>query len=93
MSSAVADQLTAPTGPVRSRPALSSREVEVLRTWLLADTKEEAARALYLSPATVTTYITRLRAKYLAVGRPARCKSRLLAYALQDELIRLEDFR
>ncbi|HHX85903.1 MAG TPA: LuxR family transcriptional regulator [Actinomycetales bacterium] len=91
MSSAVVDHAPADRS-LRQRPALSPREVEVLRTWLLADTKEEAARSLYLAPTTVTTYITRVRSKYLAAGRPARSKSRLLAHALRDGWIRLEDF-
>lgn len=91
MSSAVVDKPPA-CRTSRPRPTLSPRELEVLQTWLLADTKEEAARTLYLAPATVTTYITRIRSKYLAAGRPARCKSRLLALALQDGLIKLEDF-
>ena len=49
-------------------------------------------RARILAPTTVTTYITRVRSKYLAAGRPARSKSRLLAHALRDGWIRLEDF-
>lgn len=87
MSSTVAEPVTQ-----RVKPALSPREIEVLRTWLVADTKEEAARTLYLAPATVTTHITRVRSKYLGVGRIARSKSRLLALALQDGFVRLEDF-
>ena len=73
-------------------PALSPREIEVLRAWLLADTQDEAARTLYLAPTTVTTHLSRIRAKYGAVGRHARSKSRILAFALQDGFIRLEDF-
>lgn len=70
---------------------LSAREVEVLRTWLVSDTKETAARALYVSHSTVNTHITRIRSKYQDAGRPATTKTALLARALQDGLITVEE--
>ncbi|WOC13057.1 response regulator transcription factor [Gordonia sp. MP11Mi] len=66
------------------RPALSSREVEVLLAWLASDSKEDAAARLFISASTVSTHISRIRAKYGAVGRSAPTKAHLLARALQD---------
>ncbi len=73
------------------RPALTEREIEVLRTWLICDTKEAAGRLLFITPATVSTHIVRIRDKYEAVGRTANTKAALLARALQDGLITVEE--
>lgn len=67
-----------------SRPELSSREIEVLLAWLGADSKEDAATALFISASTVSTHLARIRAKYAAVGRDAPTKTHLFARALQD---------
>ncbi|WP_420838033.1 LuxR C-terminal-related transcriptional regulator [Antrihabitans stalactiti] len=75
-----------------SRPMLSSRESEVLLAWLRADTKPDAARRLYISPGTLNTHLTRIRAKYAAVGRPATTKAALFARALQDGYTDIEDW-
>lgn len=77
--------------PSRRRPELAPREKEVLITWLLTDNKNVAARQLHVSPATVRTHLQRIRAKYAAVGRPARTKASLVARALQDGLIEIDD--
>jgi hypothetical protein len=37
------------------------------------------------------THIARIRSKYADVGRPARTKAQLLARALQDGLVQLDD--
>lgn len=66
------------------RPMLSRREVEVLLTWLRAESKEDAAAELFISASTVSTHLARIRAKYTAAGRPAPTKTHLLARALQD---------
>lgn len=66
------------------RPVLSRREVEVLLTWLRAESKEDAAATLFISASTVSTHLARIRAKYTAAGRPAPTKTHLLARALQD---------
>ncbi|MEE3851058.1 LuxR C-terminal-related transcriptional regulator [Gordonia sp. LSe1-13] len=70
--------------PELRRPELSSREVEVLLAWLAAESKEEAAAALFISASTVSTHLARIRAKYSGVGREAPTKAHLLARALQD---------
>lgn len=72
-------------------PRLSGREVEVLRTWLICETKEAAGRVLFISPATVSTHIVRIRDKYEAAGRPANTKATLLARALQDGMITVDE--
>lgn len=78
--------------PARITPNLTPREVEVLRAWLTSESKEEAARALFVATTTVITHITRVRAKYARVGRSTGCKARLLAAALRDGFIHLDDF-
>ncbi|MGU3293476.1 LuxR C-terminal-related transcriptional regulator [Williamsia sp. M5A3_1d] len=74
------------------RPALSRREVEVLLGWLAADSKAEAAERLYITASTVNTHLTRIRAKYTAVGRPARSKANLFARAIQDGYTTLDQW-
>lgn len=66
------------------RPSLSRREVEVLLAWLAAESKEGAAEQLFISVSTVSTHISRIRAKYTSLGRPAPTKAHLLARAVQD---------
>ncbi|GED99917.1 hypothetical protein nbrc107696_03640 [Gordonia spumicola] len=78
-----APSLAVATGPL-VRPSLSTREVEVLLTWLAAESKEDAAARLFISASTVSTHISRIRTKYAAVTRPAPTKAHLLARALQD---------
>ncbi|MFT4087135.1 MAG: LuxR C-terminal-related transcriptional regulator [Gordonia sp. (in: high G+C Gram-positive bacteria)] len=75
-----------------AKPALSSREVEVLLAWLISESKEEAAARLYISASTVSTHISRIRAKYSAIGRTAPTKTHLLARALQDGYTCLSDW-
>lgn len=70
---------------------LSPREVEVLRTWVLRHTKQEVCEDLFLASGTVNTHLIRIREKYRRVGRPAPTKALLLARALQDGYVRLDD--
>lgn len=74
------------------RPHLSTREREVLRQWLHSDSKREIAASLHLSVGTVNTYVARVRGKYAAIGRPANTKSALMARALQDGLVSIDEF-
>lgn len=75
-----------------SRPALSKREVEVLLAWLATESKRDAAQALFISPATVSTHVSRIRDKYADIGRPAPTKAHLLIRALQDGFTAIEDW-
>ncbi|AZG48035.1 LuxR C-terminal-related transcriptional regulator [Gordonia insulae] len=81
--------MSAPTAPqptltLPTTPALSRREVEVLRTWLICDSKQEVAQALFVSSNTVNAHLARIRSKYEAVGRPAPTKISLLIRAVED---------
>ena len=78
--------------PIPLRARLSAREVEVLVAWLHSESKEEAARRLYLGATTVNTHISRIRAKYTAVGRPAPSKAALFVRAIQDGDVDLADW-
>ncbi|UYP19760.1 LuxR C-terminal-related transcriptional regulator [Rhodococcus sp. Z13] len=73
------------------KPALSAREIEILRAWLLSESKSEAAARLYVTAATVSTHIARIRSKYARVGRNATTKTALLARALQDGVISIDE--
>ncbi|MFW0792940.1 LuxR C-terminal-related transcriptional regulator [Gordonia sp. CPCC 205515] len=84
------DPSAAPTAPL-PRPDLTRREIEVLRAWLLLDSKELVTQELHIAMGTVNTHLTRIRAKYAAVGRRARTKASLAARAIQDELLSLDE--
>lgn len=73
------------------RPCLSPREREILLAWLRADSKSRVCGVLYIHTGTMNSHLTRIRQKYAAVGRPAPTKAALLARALQDGLITLEE--
>ena len=69
------------------RPRPSPRELEVLRAWFGATSKDLVAVRLNITVKTVDTYIARVRVKYANVGRAAPTKSELLSRALEDGLI------
>ncbi|EKT82172.1 LuxR family transcriptional regulator [Rhodococcus opacus M213] len=73
------------------RPALTPRELEILRLWLRSETKIVAATDLGISLGTINTHLIRIRAKYAAVGRPVTDKTGLLIRALQDGLVSLSE--
>ncbi|GAA2815721.1 DNA-binding response regulator [Crossiella cryophila] len=74
-----------------SRPRLAPREEDVLIEWFTCESKEMVAQKLGLSARTVNTYIDRVRIKYANVGRAAPTKAALVARAIQDGLVALED--
>jgi DNA-binding CsgD family transcriptional regulator len=73
------------------RVQLSDREKEVLVAWFQTESKELVGKRLYIAPTTVRTHLQRARAKYAAVGRPAPTKSALLARAIEDGILSLND--
>lgn len=73
------------------RPRLTPRETDVLVSWFACESKELVARKLGLSVRTVSSYIDRVRIRYANVGRPASTKAALVARAIQDGLVRLEE--
>ncbi len=73
------------------RPRLTPREIDVLLSWFASESKEMVARKLDVSVSTVNTYINRVRIKYAMAGREAPTKAALVARAIQDGLVRIED--
>jgi DNA-binding NarL/FixJ family response regulator len=73
------------------RPRLSEQEVNVLREWFHCESKKGVADALNITVNTVNTYLTRVRAKYASAGRAAPTKAALVARALQDGLITIDE--
>jgi DNA-binding NarL/FixJ family response regulator len=86
---ALAGALSSDTGP--RRPALAPRETEVLVEWFQCESKVMVAERLGLSVRTVNSYLDRVRIKYANAGRPAATKATLVAKAVQDGLVALED--
>ena len=73
------------------RPRLSPRETDVLLEWFHSESKEMVARRLNLTVSRVNSCLERVRVKYANVGREAPTKAALVARALQDGLIALDD--
>ncbi|WP_322769311.1 DNA-binding response regulator [Frankia sp. Cr1] len=75
----------------KSRPTLTPRERDVMLLWFHCESKDMVAKKLGLSARTVAGYIDRVRIKYANAGRVAPTKAALVARAIQDGLISLED--
>ncbi len=73
------------------RPNLAPREKEVLIAWFRTESKDVVASQLQIAPTTVRTHLQRVRAKYAAVGRPATTKAALVARAIQDGIVNVDD--
>jgi DNA-binding NarL/FixJ family response regulator len=86
---AMAGAMSANDAP--DRPRLSDREQEVLLAWFQCESKQLVAAHCGLSPRTVEGYIDRVRLRYARAGRPAPTKAALVARALQDGIIELDD--
>jgi DNA-binding NarL/FixJ family response regulator len=86
---ALAGAMSADDAP--DRPRLTQREREVLLAWFQCESKQLVAARCGLSTRTVEGYIDRVRVRYARAGRPAPTKASLVARALQDGLIDLED--
>lgn len=74
-----------------NRPALSARETEVLVEWFQSESKDFVAQRLGISPSTVNTHLEHIRVKYAMRGRQAPTKAALVARAIQDGLVQLDD--
>lgn len=77
--------------PARTDPGLSPREIQVLLAWFRTESKSLVGQSLHIAPGTINTHLGRARAKYAAVGRAASTKSALLARAIQDGLITVDE--
>jgi DNA-binding NarL/FixJ family response regulator len=73
------------------RPRLSKREREVLLAWCQTENKDLVAHRLFIEASTVRTHLQRVRTKYAAVGRPAPTKAALIARAIQDGIVNVDD--
>lgn len=73
------------------RIKLSEREKEVLIAWFQTESKDAVGERLFIAPTTVRTHLQRARAKYASIGRPAPTKSALLARAIEDGILSLQD--
>lgn len=80
-----------PCPSTADRPRLTARERDVLLAWIRCESKRTVAMLCHLSPRTVEGYIDRIRLRYAEVGRPAPTKASLVARALQDGLIALDE--
>ena len=78
-------------GKRSGRPHLTEREKEVLIAWFQTENKERVGERLFIEPSTVSTHLQRVRAKYAAVGRPALTKAALVARAIQDGILSVDD--
>ncbi|MER5746633.1 response regulator transcription factor [Streptomyces sp. NPDC002225] len=74
-----------------NRPTLSARETEVLVEWFQSESKDFVGQRLGISPRTVNTHLEHIRVKYAMIGREAPTKAALLARAIQDGLVQVDD--
>ncbi|WNV84638.1 response regulator transcription factor [Umezawaea sp. Da 62-37] len=73
------------------RPALSARETEVLVEWFQSESKDFVAQRLGITASTVNSHLERIRVKYAQIGREAPTKAALVARAIQDGLIGVDE--
>jgi DNA-binding CsgD family transcriptional regulator len=73
------------------RPQLTVREIDALRAWSGSKSKTMAAASLHVSVSTLETYLQRARARYESLGRPVSTKAALMARAVEDGFLDLED--
>ncbi len=63
----------------------------MLLSWFQSESKAAVSEKLGLAPGTVSTYLSRIRVKYELVGRTANSKAALVARAVQDGLVTLDE--
>ena len=73
------------------RPKLTQRQIDVLLEWFQCESKEMVAQKLNLTVHTVNSYLDRIRVKYANVGRRAPTKAALVARAIQDGIVGLDE--
>jgi DNA-binding NarL/FixJ family response regulator len=73
------------------RPKLTQRQIDVLLEWFHCESKEMVAQKLNLTVSTVNGYLDRVRVKYANVGREAPTKAALVARAIQDGIVRVDE--
>jgi len=83
----VTPELAAVMAGDAERPVLSLQEERALVLYASGLTLEETARSMGVRPDTAKKYLGRVKAKYAAVGRPARTKVELNREAVRDSLL------
>lgn len=73
------------------RPNLTPRQIDVLLEWFHCESKDMVAQKLNLTVSTVNGYLDRVRVKYANVGREAPTKAALVARAIQDGIVRVDE--
>lgn len=73
------------------RPKLTERETDALVAWFHTENKDLVAERLSVSTATVKTLLQRARTRYAGAGRPAPTKAALIARAIQDGIVSVND--
>lgn len=73
------------------RPTLTAAEVDALRAWFITGSKDLAAKRLGKTTRAIDRLIEKVRLRYALIGRPAPTQAMLLARALQDGLISIEE--
>ena len=63
----------------------------MLVEWFQSESKEFVAQRLGISLSTVNSHLERIRVKYALIGREAPTKAALVAGAIQDGLIGVDD--
>ncbi|NDK90754.1 response regulator transcription factor [Gordonia desulfuricans] len=79
--------LAAIIGPDQEAPQrvhLSSRECEVVVTYVLGATVRETSSRHFIAPSTVRTHLRRVMDRYVDAGRPVNNKSQLLIELIAD---------
>ncbi|MFC0113657.1 response regulator transcription factor [Kibdelosporangium aridum] len=74
-----------------NRPNLTQRQIDVLLEWFHCESKEMVAQKLNLTVSTVNGYLDRVRVKYANVGREAPTKAALVARAIQDGIVKVDE--
>jgi DNA-binding NarL/FixJ family response regulator len=74
-----------------NRPKLTPRQIDVLLEWFHCESKEMVAQKLNLTVSTVNGYLDRVRVKYANVGREAPTKAALVARAIQDGIVSVDE--
>jgi DNA-binding NarL/FixJ family response regulator len=74
-----------------NRPKLTQRQIDVLLEWFHCESKEMVAQKLNLTVSTVNGYLDRVRVKYANVGRDAPTKAALVARAIQDGIVSVDE--
>ncbi len=71
--------------------AESDGQSQLIEAWFQTESKDIVAERLHLAPTTVRTHLQRVRAKYAAAGRPPATKAQLVARAVQDGILSVEE--